>query len=88
MSPIDNAVAAVIAALHHQGEITGNTAQDDGRLVQVDGSFAVEPLVRAILKAIREPSEAMLEVDALRPDGSFFAEDYWKTMIDVALQEG
>lgn len=33
--------------------------EDNGASAQVDGSFPVEPLVRAVISAIREPSEAM-----------------------------
>ncbi|MBN9504970.1 MAG: hypothetical protein J0I69_02995 [Altererythrobacter sp.] len=46
------------------------------------------PEARAVLEAIREPSDAMLEVDARRPDGSFYPEDHWRAMIDAALEEG
>lgn len=43
--------------------------------------------VRAVLKAIREPSPEMLAVDPVGPTGSFFMEDVWQGMIDAALAE-
>lgn len=86
MTPIERACIAVIDNLREQGDLMADCG--DPEWAQVDGAFRVEPVVRAVLKAIREPNEAMIEVDALRPDGSFFAEDYWKAMIDTALQEG
>lgn len=53
------ATNALIAELQRQADISGCTTETDGRSVQVDGSFKAEPLVRAVLTAIREPSEAM-----------------------------
>jgi hypothetical protein len=95
VTPIEHAIAAIVADLQRQAASSGCTVETDGCFVQVDGSFEVEPLVRAVLTAIREPSEEMME------DGSTaMLEDVrinlpnndvrimWQTMIDTALAEG
>lgn len=33
----------------------------NGELAQIDGSFVLEPLVRAVLASIQRPSEGMLD---------------------------
>jgi hypothetical protein len=48
---IERAVRAALAELHRQAERSGCEVEDNGKLVQVDGSFEIEPLVRAILRA-------------------------------------
>lgn len=55
MTPIERATQAIIAELHRQAKISGCCTEDNGKSVQVDGPFKVEPLARAVLKAIGEP---------------------------------
>ena len=55
MTMIERAVAAALAELHRQGEKHGCTTEDNGTWVQIDGSFKIEPVVRAILKAAKDP---------------------------------
>lgn len=99
MSPIDLAVAAAIAELHRQAEISGCTTEDNGSSAQVDGSFEVEPLVRAVIAAIREPSQPLIEAgmgvgidpgpysEPLMAAAPQEIEQIWATMIDVLLSE-
>jgi hypothetical protein len=91
MNPIDRAVAALIADLHRREETFGCVAEDNGSLAQVDGSFKVEPLVRAVILALREPSAIMSAVGGLQTglDGHQItpqiAEWTWERMIDALL---
>lgn len=41
----------IIAELRRQAETSGCTTEDNGKLVQVDGSFDAEQLALAIIKA-------------------------------------
>lgn len=85
MTIIQRATAAAIAELHRQAETSSCATSDDGRLAQVDGSFEVEPLVRAVLTAIREPSTAM-DRAAAECESSYVG-DVYTAMIDAALAE-
>jgi hypothetical protein len=49
---LDQAIAAAAAELRQQGEACGCTAEIEGDFAQVDGSFRLEPLVRAIAEAL------------------------------------
>ncbi len=53
---IRRATQAIIADLHRQAATSGCTTEDNGNSAQVDGHFKVEPLARAVLKAIRQPT--------------------------------
>lgn len=68
-------------ALHAELGLDWPYSYDDG----------MKAYVRAVLQAIREPSEAMLaaarEVDFLGPGESDSAGE-WRAMIDAALEEG
>jgi len=93
MTPIARAVAALIGDLHRQEEASGCVAEDNGSLAQVDGSFKVEPLVRAVILAMREPSAIMSEAGGLQPglEGHHvtpqIATWIWERMVDVLLAE-
>lgn len=92
MTPIERACIAVIDNLREQGDLMADCG--DPEWAQVDGAFRVEPVVRAVIAAIREPSGAMvkagdehtvyvsnsgnLETDAALP--------CWQAMIDAAMQ--
>ncbi len=96
MSIIERAQAAVVAELFRQGDLMeAGLGKID--MAQVDGSFRVAPLVRAVLTAMREPSDGMIE--ALWPgEPDYFAGkvvplrrmtvEGWRAMIDAALAEG
>ena len=43
--------AVIIAELHRQAQVSGCATGDNGRLVEVDGSFNAQELARAILAA-------------------------------------
>lgn len=93
MTPVDRAVAALIADLHRQEEKSGCVADDNGSLAQVDGSFAIEPLVRAVLAAIREPSDGMTTAGGMQTglDGHHLTPQIaswtWERMVDALLAE-
>lgn len=55
-SRIERGVAAAIANLHKQAETSGCFTEDNGASAQVDGSFKIEPMVRAILLAAEDRS--------------------------------
>jgi hypothetical protein len=86
---IDTAVQALIAELHRQGIDRGVTVEDNGRLAQVDGSFPVRPLVRAVLKAIREPGDEVLHqlFRLSDPDATTTEAQAWAAAIDTLLDE-
>ncbi|MBO9377655.1 hypothetical protein GG804_12835 [Sphingomonas histidinilytica] len=46
------------------------------------------PEVRAVLTAIREPSETMLAANPAAPTVLIYPEDIWGAMVDAALAEG
>lgn len=96
MTPIERACIAVIDNLREQGDLMPDCG--DPEWAQVDGAFRVEPVVRAVLEAIREPSAGMLESagEEERWDGKYrsspeneaAADAIWRTMVDTALAEG
>ena len=100
MTPIDRATAALIAELRRQGEARGVVVEDNGSSAQIDGSFLVEPLVRAVIAAIREPSEAQrsrglvaLKMAVGSPDYDYAphqndAAEVFTDMIDALLEDG
>ena len=98
---IERATQALIAELHRQGKARGVVVEDNGVSAQVDGSFPVEPLVRAVIAAIREPSDAMLKQDVFShfsfdadglEDNEYLDDDQmracWQAMIAALLEEG
>jgi hypothetical protein len=46
---LSRAVTAAITELHRQAQTTGNRTDTDGRWAQVDGSFDLETVVKAVL---------------------------------------
>lgn len=56
-----------------------------GNVIRNQAHF--EGLVRAVLRAIREPSEDMLSAAGGVTEGYGSPEDLWKAMIDAALAE-
>lgn len=74
MTPLERACAAIIDALRAQGDLMEECGAPEW--AQVDGAFRVEPVVRAVLAAIREPeADAMAAMlacalaDSAAPDG-------------------
>lgn len=92
--PIDRATQAVIAELHRQGAARGVTVEDNGVSAQVDGAFPVQPLVLAVIAALRVPSSTMIqaaeeharELDA-QWDAGTTPEVVWPIMIDKLLEQ-
>lgn len=99
MTPIERAAQALADAFAEQEPEHGGTyflGSDNLRAVEIDGTFDFQKISRAVLQAIREPSEAMVgpatgymiiaihEYQADRID----AQRIWKTMIDAAIAEG
>jgi hypothetical protein len=85
VTPLERAAEALVADLQRQAETSGCTVASDGPYAQVDGSFQVEPLILAVLTAIREPSEAM-DRAAAECESSYVG-DVFTAMIDAALAE-
>lgn len=53
----------------------------------LDGKFDMRTFARAILQAMREPTDAMVDAgNGVVPDGA--AEDCWQRMLNAALKEG
>lgn len=86
MTPIERAGVAIIDALREQGDLMKDCG--DPVWAQVDGAFRVEPLVRAVLRAIREPSDAMVKAVPDDRNAPIYPEDIWQAMIDAALGDG
>lgn len=85
MTPLDRAIA-----------IINNTARIENIAGDQLGVAEPEPLyvvtnpaevARAVLEAIREPSEAMVEAIPDDRNTPIYAEDIWQAMIDAALAE-
>ena len=82
-SPLERAAQAVRAEMAVQ---------------QPDGSYVIETppydeaffqdIARAVLQAIREPSDAMCEAAEYPNDYQGFERVTWRAMIDSALEEG
>lgn len=94
MTPIERATRALIDELHRQGEARGVTVEDNGKSAQVDGAFPVEPLCRAVIAAIREPGEGMLDagsevINACIEQGepTIAADAAWQAMLDKLLED-
>lgn len=83
MSVIETAETAAWSALLAQG------VQCMPELGDVRGEVDMQGLVRAVMQAIREPSEAMIYANS---EGGLGFNDRvvrdWQAMIDAALEEG
>ncbi|RYG88813.1 MAG: hypothetical protein EON59_03215 [Alphaproteobacteria bacterium] len=86
MTPLERAISAAILNLHEQAALTGCTTEDNGASVQIDGSFKLEPLVRAVLDAVREPSATMKTAGA-RQRVYHGPEDVWRAMVEAMLAD-
>ncbi|APR52020.1 hypothetical protein CA223_06655 [Sphingomonas koreensis] len=84
MTPIELATRALIDELHRQGKMRGVAVEDNGTTAQVDGSFPVEPLVRAVVAAIREPTVDMTVIGGNRKH--LGSGDMWRAMADQILE--
>lgn len=94
MTPLERAARAIHAKSREMG---GNFAQwdfDDPERAKMREAYI--DLVAAVLQAIREPSEAMIDRFVSRAlcvsvhgEGGWsnYAREQWKTMIDAALSE-
>lgn len=86
MTPLERACIAITDELRNQGELMPGCG--DPEWAQCDGAFLVEPIVRAVLKAFREPSDEMViagQREVLEPADPRLC---WAAMIDVALEDG
>lgn len=99
MTPLERAVIALEAELqrqHSEDNLSHFLRRDHGSdWVTTDGNIDLTPVVRAVLTAIREPSEAMIDAghDSLSIDiaGNPLRseiEPAWVAMIDAAMAEG
>lgn len=93
MTPLERAGKAVSDNLGKQAEQGFATVSDVGRYPVLDGCIDTQELARAVLLAIREPSEEIVKsghmaaVTALHRYGGYRMEDIWQAMIDKALEE-
>lgn len=89
MTPIERASRAIIDAAQEQGAYVGGEP-DNLRSVPIDGVIDAEAMVRAVLAAIREPSEAMKQVGygAAGDMMTGCEPDAYTAMIDAMLEEG
>lgn len=71
MTSLDRASQAFLAELHRQGKERGVTVEDNGELVQVDGSVEVRPLMLAVLASLE--SGAGVDSGAARIPGLYDA---------------
>lgn len=86
MSPIDRAIQALVENIATQIQGSGGDVRaDEGGWLQVCGEFQPEIVARAVIKALREPSDAMVRA-ALSPT-VVGPPHMWRVMIDAALGE-
>lgn len=97
MTPLERAAEAIIAEVERQGVSTLPPLWDDEindvetGVLRIDGAVSLKPIVCAVLQAIREPSEAMIEGGAffsagVNPDAQLAnASQAWQLMVDLAL---
>ncbi|WP_031293679.1 hypothetical protein [Sphingobium sp. HDIP04] len=87
--PLERAARAIIDAAQEQGAYVGGEP-DNLRSVPIDGVIDAEAMVRAVLAAIREPSEAMERAGwtaDLPFTPSIKVGTVWRAMIDAMLEE-
>lgn len=92
MTLIERAYLALSANLKRQAGTKGFASSDDGRYPVLDGCFDMQDAARAVLEAIREPSEAMVKagkdaLPAFEAPLQADASDCWQAMIDAAIFE-
>lgn len=98
MTPIERACIAVIDNLREQGDLMADCG--DPEWAQVDGAFRVEPVVRAVMRAVRDIDLATqddVEVNMLVNGTAVLPEHdealqadalaCWQAMIDAVLAE-
>lgn len=91
---IDKLVSVAASELRRQMDVSGGyfVEHSEGS-VSLDGAVDVPPLVRAILLALREPSDAMLRAadpeirDHPSLTGLLKLRSIWTAMIDAILKE-
>lgn len=104
MTPIERAARAIADYLERRKETDIDSffgdvfAFDDLRAARIDATVDLVAVSRAVLQAIREPSEGMrTAIEGAEPDDTWpGAWDYseklaiaqWQAMIDAALEEG
>lgn len=101
-TPLERAALAIVADLERQSKepyaaregpgicLPCGAEEDEERgLFKVDGAVDVPAIARAVLQAIREPSEAMANAVVDSEFGAIegVAGSIWATMIDAALAE-
>lgn len=93
MTPVERAARAVKAELRKQ-DVLWEDGEAPGQLMMQTGSVAdLDAVIRAVMQAIREPSEAMVRASVAavgRSDpliAELVAPKSWQAMIDAALSE-
>ena len=87
---IDRAVAAAIEAFKAQDdEYVGKYDAEWGE-IRLDGSFAIRPIVIAVLEAMKEPTDAMVkaaQAELVGTDAPIDTEEVvWRAMISKAME--
>lgn len=88
MTTLERACIAIVEALRAQGDLYEDCGEP--KYAQVDGSFRVEPLARAVLEAIREADEAEVSKVVEGTETVVAWGDYgefWRAMIDAVLAQ-
>jgi hypothetical protein len=68
---------------------TGHGLRVDPSDGEIVGAIHMPSVIRAVLTAMREPTEAMISPDGPAWNyGGMALEQAWKSMIDAALKEG
>jgi hypothetical protein len=102
MTPLERAARAMADALANDSETDAwMDAEDDPREFRIDGTVNLEVAARAVLAAIREPSEGMRQAgesigdEECIPTNDGYAQlsadgetKIWQAMIDAMLAEG
>lgn len=94
MTPLERAAMALCEARGQSLDAVSISFPDQTTEVAIDAAMRD---VRAVLQAIREPTEAMVAATRIRDDEYYFATqefanefvvEHWQAMIDAALEEG
>jgi hypothetical protein len=98
MTPLERAVAAIEAEIERQHVPTlpkrwdEDTDQEEAGVLHLDGRVQLDPLARAVIEAIREPSSEMTHAaqgeSHVAGDCEVDYHGIWASMIDQLLAEG
>lgn len=85
MTPLERAARALAENFKAQSDRLGFVATDAGRYPVLDGCFDMQEAARAVLEAIREPSEDMIRAGEAWQQHSSDVDTLFSEMVKVAI---